>query len=107
MRYSSLNSLVPLVVSLPFFSLMTLSLEALTVRYPVQYCSSPWRLARSYLRDSLHHLVLLERFRIGVLLPRLREEHDPQLVLPLDARFAFFWSLGVCAVVLVYVQEVS
>ena len=36
------------------------------------------------LDDLLHRLVLLERFLIGVLLPRLCEEHDPQLVVPLD-----------------------
>ena len=42
----------------------------------------------------------------SVLGSRLREEHDPQLVLPLDSLFVFFRSLGVCAGVLVSAYKV-
>ena len=58
-------------------------------------------LAGSLLDESIHHLVLLERFLIWVLLPRLREEHDPHLVLPLDPPSACCKSLDISAGVLV------
>ena len=56
------------------------------LQQPLVLCSLV--LARVLLDDPLGRLVLLERIPIGLLLPRLREKHDPQLVVPLDPHSA-------------------